>query len=126
MASRSRRNQPGQRNDYPWYTFLWVVGPEVLWNAKLEWMKQRKIHVLAVFNWQWSEQTGLLEGIEPYFVRNFAGVHGQFKSMGWRQLFQIQEIVYKELVIEFLGTISFRRKDGAFDEDNLTFFLGGE
>lgn len=30
------------------------------------------------------------------------------------------------MVIEFLATVYFRRKDGAFDEDNLTFFLGGE
>lgn len=30
--------------------------------------------------------------------------------MGWGRLFQIQEIVYMELVIEFLATVSFRRK----------------
>lgn len=77
-------------------------------------------------DWHWIEQTGLLEGIEPYLVRNFARVDGQFMCMGWRWLFQIQELVYKELVLEFLATVSFMRKDGAFDEDNLTFCLGGE
>ncbi|CAH1424455.1 unnamed protein product [Lactuca virosa] len=46
--------------------------------------------------------------------------------MGWRRLFETQEVMYKDLVIEFLATISFARKDGIFAEDNLSFFLGGE
>ncbi|CAI9288360.1 unnamed protein product [Lactuca saligna] len=40
--------------------------------------------------------------------------------------FQIQEVVYKELVVEFLATVFFKRKDGIYDKDNLTFCLGRE
>ncbi|CAI9268352.1 unnamed protein product [Lactuca saligna] len=46
--------------------------------------------------------------------------------MAWRRLFQIQEIVYKELVIECLATVSSRRKISALEDGNLTFYLGEE
>ncbi|CAH1414777.1 unnamed protein product [Lactuca virosa] len=50
MSSRSRRNQPGGRPDFPWYTFPRIVSLGVLskWNRRLEWMKQRKVHAPAV------------------------------------------------------------------------------
>ena len=35
-------------------------------------------------------------------------------------------MVYKELVYEFLATVSFARKDGIYADDNLIFCLGGE
>ncbi|CAH1422232.1 unnamed protein product [Lactuca virosa] len=116
MASRARRHQPGSRPDFPWYSFPRTVGLEIYarWNAKLDWMKQRKFHVPVVVDGQWIGQTGLMEGIEPYFDKAFDGIHGQFVCMGWRRLFQIQEVVYKELVIEFLATVSFARKYGFF------------
>lgn len=44
----------------------------------------------------------------------------------WRRLFQIQELVYKALCLEFYVTISFRGRADAFDMENLTFCLGGE
>ncbi|CAH1440106.1 unnamed protein product [Lactuca virosa] len=80
MASRPRRNQPGSRPDFPWYTFPRNVGPKVYtrWNAKLDWLKQRKVHVPAVVDWQWMSETGLMEAIEPYLDKSFNGVHGQF------------------------------------------------
>ncbi|CAI9283125.1 unnamed protein product [Lactuca saligna] len=34
--------------------------------------------------------------------------------------------MYKELVIEFLATMTFSRKDGIYPNNNLTFCLGGE
>ncbi|CAH1417043.1 unnamed protein product [Lactuca virosa] len=79
-----------------------------------------------VVDWQWSTETGLMEAIEPYLDKTFNGIHGQFLCLGWRRIFHIQEIVYKELVIEFLATISFARNDGIYADNNLTFFLGGE
>ncbi|CAH1417605.1 unnamed protein product [Lactuca virosa] len=128
MASRSRCNQPGSRLDFPWYTFPRNVGPEVYtrWNAKLDWVKNRNVHVPAVVDCQWMSETGLMEAIEPYIDKSFNGVHGQFLCLGWRQIFQIQEIVYKELLIEFLAMVSFARKDGIYADSNLTFCLGGE
>ncbi|CAH1453827.1 unnamed protein product [Lactuca virosa] len=47
-------------------------------------------------------------------------------TKAWRRLFQIQEVVYKELVVELLASASFRRKIGTLEEANLTFGLGGE
>lgn len=94
-------------------------------NGTVEWMKQRKVHVPAVVNWHWIEQIGLLEGLEPFLDKSFAGVHGPFICMGWRRLFQIQEVVYKELVVEFLTTVSFRCKIGVLEEKNITFCLQG-
>ncbi|CAI9301611.1 unnamed protein product [Lactuca saligna] len=76
--------------------------------------------------WGWIEQVGLLEGIKPILVKSFDGVQGRFMCMAWKRLFQIQEIIYKELVIEFLATVSFRRKIGSLENGNLTFCLGGE
>ncbi|CAH1453863.1 unnamed protein product [Lactuca virosa] len=89
-------------------------------------MKQRKVHVPTLVDWHWIGQTGLMEGLEPYLDKAFNSIHGQFVCMGWRRLFEIQEVVYKELVVEFLATISFARKDGIFVEYNLSFCLGGE
>ncbi|CAH1418795.1 unnamed protein product [Lactuca virosa] len=89
-------------------------------------MKQRKVQVPAVVDWNWIEQTGLLEGLEPFLEKSFAGVHGPFICMGWRRLFQIQEVVYKELVVENLAIVSFRRKIGALEKKNITFCLKGE
>lgn len=128
MASRSRKNQPGGRPNFPWYTFPHMVSFGVLsqWNGRLEWMKQRNVHVPVVVNWGWIEQVGLLEGIEPIFGKSFDGLQGRFMCIAWRRLFQIQEIIYKELVIEFLATISFRRKIGALKDGNLNSCLGGE
>lgn len=84
MASRSRRNQPGQRNDFLWYTFPRVVGPEVLaqWNAKLGWMKHRKGHVPAVVDWQWIDQTGLLEGISCIWLKTLLGYMANLCAWG--------------------------------------------
>ncbi|CAH1437018.1 unnamed protein product [Lactuca virosa] len=128
MASRARRQQPGSRPEFPWYSFPRTVGSEIYarWNAKLDWMKQRKVHVPAVVDWHWIGQTGLMEGIETYLDKAFNSIHGPFVCMGWRRLFEIQEVGYKELVIEFLAMVSFARKDGIFVEDNLSFCLGEE
>lgn len=128
MAGHARRQQPGGYPDFPWYSFPRNVGPEIYTrlNGKLDWMKQRKVHVHAVVDWHWIGQSGLMEGIEPYLDKAFNIIHGLFVCMGWRRLFEIQEVVYKELVIEFMATISFTRKDGIFVEDNLSFCLGGE
>ncbi|CAH1447366.1 unnamed protein product [Lactuca virosa] len=89
-------------------------------------MKQRKVHVPAVVDWHWIGQTGLMEGIEPYLDKAFNSIHGKVVCMGWRRLFEIQEVEYKELVIEFLAMISFARKHGIFAKDNLSFCPGGE
>ncbi|CAH1451257.1 unnamed protein product [Lactuca virosa] len=113
-ASRARRQQPVSRPDFPWYSFPRTVRPEIYarWNVKLDWMKQRKVHVPAVVDWHWIGQTRLMEGLEPYLDKAFNSIHGQFVCMGWRRLFEIQEVVYKELVVEFLATVSFTRKYG--------------
>ncbi|CAH1433904.1 unnamed protein product [Lactuca virosa] len=128
MANRSRRNQAGSHSEFPWYTFPRNVGPKIYakWNAKLDSLKQRKVHVPAVVNWQWFSETGLLEALDPYLHKMFESIHGPFVCMGWRRIFQIQETVYKELVVEFLSTVSFARKAGIYADDNLTFCLGGE
>ncbi|CAH1412457.1 unnamed protein product [Lactuca virosa] len=128
MASRARGQQPRSHHEFPWYSFPRTVGPEIYarWNAKLVWIKKRKVHVPTVVDWHWIGQTGLMEGIEPYLDKAFNSIHRLFVCMGWRRLFEIQEVVYKELVIEFLAMVSFARKDGIFVEDNLSFCLGGE
>ncbi|CAI9283780.1 unnamed protein product [Lactuca saligna] len=69
---------------------------------------------------------GLLEAMIPYLDKTFDDIHGQFRCLGWRWIFHIQEIVYKEVVIEFLATMSFARKDGIYADNNLTLCLGGE
>lgn len=86
-------------------------------------MKQRKVRVPALMDWHWIGKIRLIEAIEPYLDKVFNNTHGQFVFMGWRRLFEIQEAVYKELVIEFLAMVSFARKDGIFAEENLSFPL---
>lgn len=80
MAIRGRRNQPGGRPEFPWYTFPRVVGPKVLaqWNGKLSWMKERKVHVPAEVNWAWKDQVSLLEAIELFWFNPLMGFKGGF------------------------------------------------
>lgn len=46
--------------------------------------------------------------------------------VGWKRLFEIQYVVYRELVIEFLAMVAFCRKISAMENRNITFCLGGE
>lgn len=128
MANRLRRNQPTGHPMFSWYSFPRDVALEVhtRWNAKLELVKKRKVDVPAFVDWHWMGQTRLMEAIEPHLNNVFKGVHGQFTCLGWRWIFEIQEVVYKELVHEFLATISFARKVGIYADDNIKFCLGGE
>lgn len=109
MANRGRRTQLGGRPDFPWYTFPRVLGTKVLaqWNGKLAQMKERRVHVPDEISWTWMEEVGLSKAIEPFLVQSFDGVQGMFVCMAWRRLFHIHEPVYKELVVEFLATVTF-------------------
>ncbi|CAH1423750.1 unnamed protein product [Lactuca virosa] len=102
MQGRGRRNQPGSRPDFLWFSFLIVVAPEVLiqWIEKLSWLKERKVHIPAEINWSWMEEVGLSEALEPFLTKSFDGVQGRFICMAWRHLFHIQEPMYKELCVE--------------------------
>ncbi|CAH1422734.1 unnamed protein product [Lactuca virosa] len=119
---------PGGHPDFLWYSFSRVVGPEFLaqWNGKLAWMRERRVHVSAEVNWTWMEEVGLLEAIESFIVQSFDSVQGRFVCMAWRRLFHIQELVYKEFVVEFLAAVTFRRNIGIHESANITFCLGGE
>ncbi|CAI9271401.1 unnamed protein product [Lactuca saligna] len=97
MTSSIRRSQPVTR-DFPW-----------------------KVHVPVEVDWQWIGSSGLMEAMEPYLDKVFNGVQGQFMCLGWRRIFEIQEVFYKELVYEFLATVSFARIDGIYVDDNLIF-----
>ncbi|CAH1427561.1 unnamed protein product [Lactuca virosa] len=103
MASRSRRNQPGTRPEFPWYSFPRDVAPAVhaRWTAKLELLRKRRVHVPAVVDWYWVGQSGLMDVVESYFDKLFNGVDGQFMCLGWRQIFEIQEVVYTESIHGF-------------------------
>ncbi|CAH1428868.1 unnamed protein product [Lactuca virosa] len=92
MQGRGRINQPGSHPDLPWYTFPNVVAPKVMiqWNEKLAWLKERKVHMPAEINWNWMEEVGLSEAIEPFLTKSFDGVQGWFIFMAWRRLFHIQ------------------------------------
>ncbi|CAH1427560.1 unnamed protein product [Lactuca virosa] len=128
MASRSRRNQPGTCPEFPWYSFLRDVAPAVRarWTAKLELLRKRRVHVPAVVDWYWIGQSGLMDAVESYFDKLFNGVDGKFMCLGWRRIFEIQEVVYIESVHEFLATVSFAKTDGIYADDNLTFCISGE
>ncbi|CAI9282079.1 unnamed protein product [Lactuca saligna] len=95
-------------------------------DAKLEIMKKRRVHVPAFIDWHWIGQKGLMDAMDPYLDKLFNGFHGQFMCLGWRRISEIQEVVSKELVYEFLTKVYFARKYGIYDDDNLTFSLGGE
>ncbi|CAI9298314.1 unnamed protein product [Lactuca saligna] len=52
MASCARHQQLGSRPNFLWYSFPRTVGPEIYArrNAKLDWMKQQKVHVPEHFS----------------------------------------------------------------------------
>lgn len=78
LASRSRRNQPGTRPEFPWYSFPRDVAPAIhsRWTVELEMMKKRRVHVPMFVDWHWIGQTGLMDDMDPYPEKLFNGVHG--------------------------------------------------
>lgn len=84
------------------------------------------MHILAKINWDWMEEVGFLDALEPYLTKAFFGVQGQFIYIGWIRLFRIQEPVYMKLCMDFLATVQYRKKKGTHDRKNITFCLGGK
>ncbi|CAH1450007.1 unnamed protein product [Lactuca virosa] len=126
MSSRSRRTQPGARPNFPWYTFPNVVTPGLMaqWNGRLAWLRERRVHVPQEINWTWMVEVGLSKAIKPFLVQSFDGTQGQFVCTAWKILFHIQEPVYKELVVEFLATVAFRKKMVFMSQQTSPFVWG--
>lgn len=112
MQGRGRRNQPESRPDFPWFSFPNVVAPKVLvqWIEKLAWLKERKVHIPAKINWNWLEEVGLSEAIEPFLTKSFDGVQGQFICMDWRRLFTSKNQCTKNFVWNVWPWYTFARK----------------
>lgn len=124
IQGRGRRNQPqGVLPDFPWYSFPNVVAPEIMvqWNEKLAYFKERKVYIPVKINWHWMEEVCLSEALEPYLTKSFGGVQGRVVCMDWRRLFRIQEPVYKELCVEFLAIMYFRKKKGVHEKKTSLF-----
>ncbi|CAI9303003.1 unnamed protein product [Lactuca saligna] len=102
MSSYGRINQPGGHPDFPWNNFPRVLATKVLaqWNGRLALLKERRVHVSTEINWNWIEEVGLLEAIEPYLIQSYDGIQGWFVCTTWRTLFHIQDPVYNKLVVE--------------------------
>lgn len=61
-----------------------------------------------------------------YWTKVFEGYGFTFTCNGWRNLFSIQEPVYRELSVEFFTTMSFEERAVNFNYNRaLVFWLGG-
>lgn len=92
----------------------------------MEKLKKREFYIANEVNWEWLEQVGLVEAMNPYVTKIFMNEGVRITCIGQKRLFQLQKPVYKELCLEFNATIRFKGRSDAFDIENLTFCLGGE
>lgn len=127
---RGQRSQqdPWEQGEFAWYNFPEVVSPRVLaeWRNKLEKLKVREFYIADEVNWEWLEQFGLVNVMNPYSTKIFIGDEVWITCTGWRRLFQLKEQVYKELCLEFYDIVWFRGGDDVFNMKSLTICLGGE
>lgn len=59
-------------------------------------------------NWNKLREVGLLNQLNLFLTKTFAGIGITFTCKGWSNLFEIQERVYKELCVEFFSTVVFQ------------------
>ncbi|XP_052619683.1 uncharacterized protein LOC128126028 [Lactuca sativa] len=122
------QNAPRNQGDFPWFNFPQIGSKSTLvrWRKKLETLKKKDFYLPNESNWTWLEQVGLVEAMDPYLTQVFINYEVQITCDVWRRLFQMQELVYQELCLEFFSTVTFRGGDNYYDTNVLTFCLGGE
>lgn len=97
----------------------------VEWRKRLECLRVKEVHLPPIINWCWIRETIPKEGVAPYLNKVFDGGVVRVTCTGWIRFFQLQELVFKELYIEFFATTKFRKQEEVDDTGNFTFCLGG-
>lgn len=68
---------------------------------KLEKLKTKELYIANELSWTWLEEVRLVEAMNPYLKKVFVNEAMRVTCTACRRLFQIQELVYRELSLEF-------------------------
>lgn len=73
---------------------------------KLGWAHNREFAITPTINWAKLNKIGILERLNPYLTNSFEENGVTITCNGWRNLFSVKELVYKELCVELFSTVS--------------------
>ena len=93
---------------------------------RLGWLYNREFAFAPTVDWAWLRMVGMVMELERYWTKVFVGDGFSLTCNGWRNLFSIQDLVYRKLSVEFFAIMSF--KDNTVDRTYnwaLAFRLGG-
>ncbi|KAI3766954.1 hypothetical protein L2E82_17035 [Cichorium intybus] len=125
---REQRQQQVERNNIA--SHEWLQFPNTLpaarlnvYTANIERYRQRDVEPALVLDWNFANTLGITAALDQYLVKS----DGTYTSYAWRNLFQIREHSYKELMLEFFSTVTFDpTEEDMFVRTGLSFRLGGE
>lgn len=125
---REQREQQVERNNIA--SHEWLQFPNTLptarlnvYTANIERFRQRDVEPALVLDWNFANTLGITAALDQYLVKS----DGTYTSYAWRNLFQIREHSYKELMLEFFSTVTFDpTEEDMFVRTGLSFRLGGE
>ncbi|CAI9283146.1 unnamed protein product [Lactuca saligna] len=130
MAGRMQRtNPPEDVTDHRFLQFPQTLNDatRALYVTNLSLLLTKEIDIAPSFDWELATRTGLaalIQGFLQYTHSNASGVD-LFVCQGWARLFQIQEPVYREFLLEFYATVSYDHRKALEDRTAFAFRLGG-
>ena len=113
---RGQRGE-GQANvpDHPFLRFPQHLGRET---AKLRQLANRAVEIAPTLDWGLAAQKGLTGRLEQFMTYTLLDEGGVplFTCHGWRLLFRLRAVVYRELALEFFATVEFDPTNRDFED----------
>ena len=113
---------------HPLYRFPQNISRDLLttYENRLGWLYNKEFAIAPIVDWTWLREVGLVSELERFWTKVYEGLNFTFTCHKWRNLFAIQEPVYRELSVEFFATVGFEERTVDFDYNRaLVFRLGG-
>ena len=88
---------------HPLYQFPQNIPRPLLttYENRLGWLYNREFAIAPIIDWGWLGRVGMVVELERYWSKTYVGDQFSFTCHGWRNLFAIQEPVFRELSVEF-------------------------
>jgi len=123
---RGQRGE-GQANvpDHPFLQFPQHLAAHT---AKLRQLANRAVEIAPTLDWGLATQKGLTGRLEQFMTYTLLDEGGVplFTCHGWRRLFRLRAVVYRELALEFFATVEFDPTNRDFEDRRaFTFRRGG-
>lgn len=77
---------------------------------RLGWLYNGEFAIASLVDWAWLHGVGMVAELERHWAKLFIREGFSFPCNGWRDLFFIQELVYRELSVELFSTMNFEER----------------